>query len=116
MSRYSKKPLISDQTRDDAMKVARATQKAGQTKEQTRLIAQGIQKGIDHYKKQQKSKARELDKKLKNIASNAGDSATLQEGATDTVYKSCRLPWFLLLLSWAGFVSYLILVEQGLWS
>jgi hypothetical protein len=116
MSRYSKKPLISEQTRDDAMKVARATQKAGQTKEQTKLIAQGIQKGIDHYKKQQKSKARELDKKLKSVASNAGNNAEPDADATDTVNKSCRLAWFLLLLSWAGFVSYLILVEQGLWS
>jgi len=116
MSRYSKKPLISDQTREDSMKVARATQKAGQTKEQTRLIAQGIQKGIDQYKKQQKSKARELDKKLKSIASTASDSTQQEGDATRTVYRSCRLPWFLLLLSWAGFVSYLILIQQGLWT
>ena len=65
MSRYSKKNNVSEQTRDEALKIARGTQKPGQTKEQTKLIAQGIQKGIDHYKKQQKSRARELNKKLK---------------------------------------------------
>ena len=61
----SKKNKVSDKIKDDAMKVAAGTQKPGQTKEQTRLIAQGIQKGIAQYKKQQSIKTRELDKKLK---------------------------------------------------
>jgi hypothetical protein len=47
------------------MKTAKANQRPGQTKEQTRLIAQGIQKGIDQYKKQHKAKSREMDKRLK---------------------------------------------------
>jgi len=38
------------------LKIARGTQRPAQTKEQTRLIAQGIQKGIELYKKQQKKK------------------------------------------------------------
>ena len=53
MSKYSRKNRVSDETKEDALKIARATQRPGQTKEQTKLIAQGIQKGIDHYKKQQ---------------------------------------------------------------
>ena len=44
MAKYDK---ISPETQQEAMKVARANQKPGQTKEQTQLIAQGIQKGID---------------------------------------------------------------------
>lgn len=64
MPKYSKNKKVSEKTEEDALKIARATQRPGQTKEQTRLISQGIQKGIDHYKKQQKAKARELDKKL----------------------------------------------------
>ena len=44
------------------MKIARANQKPGQTKEQTQLIAQGIQKGIDEYKKQMKVRAREASR------------------------------------------------------
>ena len=42
MAKYDK---ISPETQQEAMKVARANQKPGQTKEQTQLIAQGIQKG-----------------------------------------------------------------------
>ena len=58
------KPL-SEQTKIDALKVAKGIQKPGQTKEQTKLIAQGIEKGITDYKKQQGKKLRELDKKRK---------------------------------------------------
>lgn len=52
------------------MKIAKATQKPAQTKEQTKLIAQGIEKGIALYKKQQKEKAREADKQKKKNATN----------------------------------------------
>ncbi|GIU31812.1 hypothetical protein TUM4433_23950 [Shewanella schlegeliana] len=44
------KKSISNETKTEAMKVAKATQKPGQTKEQTKLIAQGIEKGIAEYK------------------------------------------------------------------
>lgn len=37
----------SPETVEEAERVAKATQKPGQTKEQTRLIALGVQKGID---------------------------------------------------------------------
>jgi len=69
MAKYSKNQKPSQQTQDEAMAIAKGTQRPGQVKEQTRLIAQGIQTGIDQYKKQQKSKTRELDKKHKQIAS-----------------------------------------------
>ena len=72
MANYSKgRGKVSDETRDDAISAAKATQRPGQSKEQTKLIAQGIQKGIDHYKKQQQSKARELDQKLKKARSSS---------------------------------------------
>ena len=47
------------------MRIARGIQRPAQTKQQTRLIAQGIQKGIEQYKKQQNTRARELDKNRK---------------------------------------------------
>jgi hypothetical protein len=50
---------------DEALKVAKSIQQPGQTKEQTRLIAQGIAKGIALYKKQQAAQARERDKARK---------------------------------------------------
>ena len=59
--------IPSEQTQQQAMKVALATQKQGQTKEQTKLIAQGIEKGIALYKKQQKEKSRQEERELKNL-------------------------------------------------
>lgn len=101
MSRYSKKKTVSPETKDDAMKTAKGTQRPGQTKEQTRLIAQGIQKGIEQYKKQNKVKSRELDKKLKSAQLKI-DSASETEIQQQVVYRQHWLPWLLLLISWLG--------------
>ncbi len=110
MAKYSKKAQVSDETRDEAMKIARGTQKPGQTKEQTKLIAQGIQKGIDLYKKQYKVKARELDKKLRKATASAAPQPTQPEAAPPTTpRKSSKLPWILLLLSWLCFGAYFFL-------
>jgi len=108
MAKYSQGNRISAQTQDEAMKIARATQRPGQTKEQTRLIAQGIQKGIDQYKKQYKAKARELDKKLKK-ASAQTQSEMKVETREVIKHRQSILPWVLLMLSWLGFGAYLYL-------
>lgn len=57
----------SQTTQEEALLMARAIQKPGQTKEQTKLIAQGIAKGIELYKRQQSAKARERDKQRKRL-------------------------------------------------
>lgn len=94
------------QTQEEALKIARATQRPAQTKEQTRLIAQGIQKGIDLYKKQQKEKARETNKNLKKLsrqkAQSVESSAEQNEDEYTIVYRQHFLPWLLLILSWLG--------------
>ena len=59
---------ISKEVEEQALKVAKATQKPKQTKEQTKLIAQGIEKGIAEYKKLAKSKQRDADKAKKKKA------------------------------------------------
>jgi hypothetical protein len=70
---------------EEALRMARATQKPGQTKEQTKLIAQGIAKGIEMYKKQQSAKARERDKarkralKLKQTPAESGEQGGRDE-------------------------------------
>ena len=111
MAKSAKKQAPSQKTKDEAMQMAKATQRPGQTKEQTRLIAQGIQKGIDHYKKQQKAKARELDKKLKQFsrqpAANSEAQTLESEAQEATVHKHHWLPWVMLVVSWAGFIAYL---------
>ncbi len=110
MSKYSRKNKISEETKDDAVKVARGTQRPGQTKEQTRLIAQGIQKGIDLYKKQQKSKARELDKRLRKVTSKAESIENSSEAIQHKqAVKSNFLPWTLLVISWIAFAIYTLM-------
>lgn len=102
----------SPETQAEAMKIARATQKPGQTKEQTKLIAQGIQHGIEQYKKQQKAKARERDKlrkkqardKTQDIEQVIPDAPTVEQ---TTVNKQHWLPWLLLIASWVGFITFL---------
>lgn len=104
----------SPQTQEEALKLARATQRPGQTKEQTRLITQGIQKGIDLYKKQQKEKAREMSKRLKK-ASRLKDSSVDPEEVEiiETVmYRQHWLPWLLLVLTWLGLAIYWFIAKM----
>lgn len=102
---------VSPQTQDEALKIAKATQRPGQTKEQTKLIAHGIQKGIEQYKKKQKEKSRELDKKLKKVqrqqqATIDSDQYSIPE---TIVYQQSKLAWILLFLSWVIFAIYLFI-------
>jgi Protein of unknown function (DUF2956) len=63
-----------DFIREEALRIARANQAPGQTKEQTKLIAKGIAKGITEYKKQESTKQRErakLQRKRKPAATAA---------------------------------------------
>jgi TRAP-type C4-dicarboxylate transport system substrate-binding protein len=103
----------SPETIDEAMQVARATQRPGQSKEETKLIAQGIEKGITLYKKQQKEKARAANKVKKQSLKNKGMQInTLStEHARDRVQtQNNYLPWIFLVISWMIFVGYIILV------
>ena len=104
MAKYDK---ISPETQQEAMKVARANQKPGQTKEQTQLIAQGIQKAIDEYKKQMKARAREASrqKKLQARAKQPQQGEHEEESEIDVIEVSRQhpLPWVLLVLSWLVF-------------
>ena len=101
----------SAEIQEESLKIARATQRPGQTKEQTKLIAQGIQKGIDFYKKQQKAKARELDKKLKKVSAQLSqqpheDDAEAVSEKHPMGRKQSILPWILLIMTWLGILGY----------
>jgi len=110
MSKYSEKNRVSDKTREDAMKIARGTQRPGQTKEQTKLIAQGIQKGIEEYKKRQSEKARALDKKLKKTAaSSTSEKHPADDKFEPAAVKNNILPWVLLIISWLAFAAYIFI-------
>ncbi len=100
---------ISDKTKNEAMKAAKATKKPGQTKEQTKLIAAGIEKGIAEYKKQHKNKARDRDRTRKqDIKSKAIITKAAEIETSDLVSQSNvhLLPWSLLTISWIGFIGF----------
>jgi hypothetical protein len=104
----------SQEVQVEALKVAKATQKPKQTKEQTKLIAQGIEKGIAEYKKQQSKKSRESDKAKKALLKERKNletkSDTHTENTTAKVSNSPSLPWLLLAVSWLGFLIYIKIV------
>ncbi len=114
MTKNKKHQKVSPQTQEDAMKVARATQRPGQTKEQTKLIALGIEKGINQYKKQQKEKSRDLNRKLQKASKAMALPAreALAENEVEVIYKRSLLPWFLLGTSWLIFIAYFLVTIQ----
>ncbi len=106
MSQKPKKLATSPETKEEATRVAKSMQRPGQTKEQTRLIANGIQKGIEQYKKLHKAKSRELDKRLK-LSQKQSNSMPEVESESDIDYRQHWLPWTLVVLSWLGGGLYL---------
>ena len=111
MAKKHKANSVSPQTHDEAIKAAKATQRPGQTKEQTKLISQGIEKGINLYKKQQKGKIKELNKKIHKASHQLSapvknNDEVIQD---DSISKLVVLPWVLLLISWIGFAAYLLM-------
>ncbi|MEI6897440.1 MAG: DUF2956 domain-containing protein [Psychromonas sp.] len=105
MAKYNAKN-ISHETVDEALAIAKKTQKPGQSKEQTRLIAQGIQKGIAEYKKSSKAKHRQADKAQKKQSKQKQsdqDESTITESPET---KNSALPWGLLIVSWLIFIFY----------
>ncbi len=99
---------VSNETVDEALLIAKKTQKPGQTKEQTRLIAQGIQKGIAEYKKVAKAKHRQADKAQKKIQKQKQQNQQPAEILeTAPISHNRPLPWILLVTSWALFAGYL---------
>ncbi|MGL1959073.1 MAG: DUF2956 domain-containing protein [Colwellia sp.] len=107
----SKNKNISNESQAQAVLIASGTKKVGQTKEQTKLISAGIEKGIAQYKKQHKAKMREQDKLRKkrikvSIADNE-DTTSLQ-AQSPSEYKKSKgiIPWLLLMVSWLLFIGY----------
>lgn len=95
-------------TKVKAEQVASGIKKPGQTKEQTKLVQQGIQKGIEQYKKEQKAKARAADKeKKKRLKSKIVESENCPNDESSATLRVAKLPWLLLLASWLFFFVYI---------
>lgn len=98
----------SEQTQAQAHHIAKGIQKAGQSKEQTKLIAAGIEKGIAQYKKQHKAKMRQQDKARKKRDKNIANQAPAENITTQPPVTNQKLPWVLLAISWLGFGLFMV--------
>ncbi|PMH03269.1 DUF2956 domain-containing protein [Vibrio splendidus] len=113
MKKKTNTPSVESQ--QEALKITKATQKPAQTKEQTKLIAQGIEKGIALYKKQQKERGRQADKAKKRVQkekqtlqANQDQEQNVDSDNETTSNHASKLPWLLLFASWIGFAIYLM--------
>ena len=103
--KYSKNKHIDSAIVDEALTIAQGIKQENQTKAQTKLIAQGIRKGIELYKNQQNKKQRENDKRKKKelkeklVDKNLTIKAVNQRSQNSIRFK-IGLPWSLLLLTW----------------
>jgi len=97
-------------TRADAAKIANAIKIDGQTSTETRAIANGIQRGMELFLRQQSEKTRDLDKRtkkvkqLKNQLTQQKSEDEKEEIAIEQ--KQTSLPWILLGVSWALFLVF----------
>lgn len=104
------KPHVSTETADQALQIAKQNAKPAQTKEQTKLIAMGIQQGIAEYKKREKAKAREREKERKKVLKAKQTTVDTHDEPSAPPQRPSwlpMLPWALLLVSWLGFAGYL---------
>lgn len=106
--------------KQQAQKLASLHKVEGQSKEHTKIIAQGIQKGLEQYLREHSGKSRELDKQTKKLKkrqehlsdernaleSGASDNASDQESTSGLQNFQSWLPWGLLIISWVGFISF----------
>jgi len=102
---------VSSESQAEALKLAKGIQRPEQTKAQTKLIGQGIEKGIAEYKKQQKvlarDRGRQRKKELKASLRDADDTSdeNIESASSLTSRLLVGLPWVLLVASWAYFVA-----------
>jgi hypothetical protein len=112
MARYTSKNKISAETRHEAMTIAKGTQSAGQAKAQTKLIAQGIERGIDLYKKQRKEEDRDRDRRQRDKRHQTGRAQEASVASSAELAPASQpqwLPWLLLAVTWAGVAAFWVL-------
>lgn len=94
--------------RAEALKIANTIKTEGQTPVETKAIANGIQRGMEMFLRQQSEKTRELDKRVKKVKQLSNQLAQQkpadEKDETITMQSSSRLPWVLLALSWGLFL------------
>ncbi|HTF95499.1 MAG TPA: DUF2956 family protein [Cellvibrio sp.] len=102
--------------RAEAQKIANSVKMEGQTPIETKAIANGIQRGMEMFLRQQSEKVRDLDKRSKKVKQLANQlaqpvQANEVEEKVDT-HKQPLLPWMLLGISWLLFALAIILIKR----
>lgn len=111
MNQPTSKPKNKKSVRDiraEAAKITNSIKTEGQSKAESAAIAQGIQRGMEQFLRQQSEKTRDLDKRVKKVKQLANNAANLPGNtatAPSTPQTSSRLPWTLLILSWVLFLA-----------
>lgn len=107
----SPKPKQKKDARDiraEALKIANTIKTEGQTAMETKAIANGIQRGMELFLRQQSEKTRDLDKrtkKVKQLAAKLTQEKPVDENTeVGMVQTSSKLPWVLLAVSWGLFL------------
>ncbi len=95
--------------RAESIKIANTIKTEGQTPVETKAIANGIQRGMEIFLRQQSEKTRELDKRVKKVK-QLSNQLTQQKSGDESEEVSnapvqSRLPWVLLALSWGLFLA-----------
>jgi len=115
MTQQPPAPLIKSKQKKDArdlraesIKIANTIKTEGQTPVETKAIANGIQRGMEIFLRQQSEKTRELDKRVKKVK-QLSNQLTQQKPADEkgeitNPPTQSRLPWILLALSWGLFL------------
>ncbi len=94
--------------RAEAAKIANSIKTEGQTPAETKVIANGIQRGMEMFLRQQSEKTRDLDKRTKKVRQLANQltQQKAEDGAEESVviHNKPVLPWMLLAASWVLFL------------
>ncbi|PUA30473.1 MAG: DUF2956 domain-containing protein [Cellvibrio sp. 79] len=104
----SKQKKDARDIRADALKIANSIKIEGQTPVETKAIANGIQRGMEMFLRQQSEKTRDLDKRSKKIKQIANQLAQQKSDDKEeemvVIQKQFPLPWILLAASWILFI------------
>jgi len=104
----SKQKKDARDIRVEALKIANTIKTEGQTPVETKAIANGIQRGMELFLRQQSERSRELDKrtkKVRQLATQLTQSKPMDEkNEVVNIQTSPKLPWVLLAFSWGLFL------------
>lgn len=107
-ARKTKQKKDARDLRAEALKIANTIKTEGQTPVETKAIANGIQRGMELFLRQQSEKTRDLDKRVKKVKQLSTQLAQQKSGdEKEDVIRTqtqSRLPWILLALSWGLFL------------